>query len=64
LLATSGAGSVPVTYRYDALSRMTNMVDGVSNVTAWAYDSLGRMTRKTYADGTFYQYGLPAELTA
>jgi YD repeat-containing protein len=40
---------------------MTNMVDGVGNVTAWAYDSLGRMTRKTYADGSYCQYGYSAQ---
>ena len=35
---------------------MTALIDGEGSRTEWAYDSLGRLTQKTYADGTDYDY--------
>ena len=35
---------------------MTALIDGEGSRTKWEYDSMGRMTKKTYADGSDYEY--------
>lgn len=35
---------------------MTNMIDGEGNRTAWSNDTLGRIVKTTYANGSAYEY--------
>ena len=35
---------------------MTALIDGEGSRTRWEYDAMGRMTKKTYADGSDYEY--------
>jgi YD repeat-containing protein len=56
LISRTGAGSVPVFYQFDAVSRMTNLVDGVGNTTLFDYSADSQLEKKTYADGSFYLY--------
>ena len=46
-------------FRYDAFgqaTRQTDTIDGVSYVTAYAYNTLNRLTRMTYPDGRTVTY--------
>lgn len=47
----------PMSFAYDALSRMTTMVDGNAKKTTFTYDVLDRVTKITYADGSSISYG-------
>ena len=52
---------------YDTAGRTLTATDALGNVTAYAYDARGRLTRTDYADGTFETavYDIPnARLTA
>ena len=60
LISKTGAGAVPVSYGYDADSRMTALIDGMTNTTTFQYDQLSRLIKKTYADGSFCQYAYNA----
>ena len=60
-LTQSGAGDYPVTHTYDLAGNRLTLVTqyGAANTnqtTSWAYDSRNRLSRKTYADNTFYDY--------
>ena len=37
------------------------LIDGNGSRTQWAYDTMGRLTSKTYADGSTYEYGYDDE---
>ena len=48
-------------YEYDLAGRLTALIDGEGSRTEWSFDAAGRLVRKTYADGTHYDYTyLPA----
>jgi YD repeat-containing protein len=59
------SGQSPVTYGYDADSRLIQVVQGTQVVTL-AYDSLARRTQLTFPNGvsTDYQYDSASRLTA
>jgi RHS repeat-associated protein len=43
-----------VWFTYDAEARLTGLQDAVGNPTHWEYNNVGRLVRKTYADGLGY----------
>jgi RHS repeat-associated protein len=45
-----------VSYTYDAEGRMLSLTDGNANSRTWLYDPHGRLSRKTYPDGTYHEY--------
>jgi RHS repeat-associated protein len=60
-LTQSGAGEYPLTCTYDLAGNLVTLVtqygaENTNQTTTWAYDSRNRLSRKTYADNTFYDY--------
>jgi YD repeat-containing protein len=54
---TNGAGAYFVTYQYDAMNRMTNILDNGSSLLAhYTWDSLSRQTSISDGDGTTDAY--------
>ncbi|MBA4386956.1 MAG: hypothetical protein C0404_03180 [Verrucomicrobia bacterium] len=60
MISRTGAGSVPVSYAYDPVGKMTNLVDGEGNQTKFFYDCCN-LNVKEYADGSTYSYGYTAQ---
>ena len=54
--ARKGAGSLAAYYSYDQVGRMTNLMDAMYQNTGFSYSDVGNLTKKTYADGSFYSY--------
>jgi RHS repeat-associated protein len=50
------AGSMPVEYLYDQAGRLAGIERPQAGLTKFEYDSKGRVTRRTWADGTNEQY--------
>lgn len=66
-IATSTGGTL-VTYQYDALNRLTNVVDGRlvgTENTAYGFDAVGNLQKIQYPNGAtnFYQYDSLNRLT-
>ena len=59
MVSRTGAGSVPAFYEFDAAGKMTKLIDGEANQTAFFYDCCN-LTGKQYADGTGYDYAYNA----
>jgi len=58
------AGSVKISYEYDANGNVTKVTDAVGNVTAMTYDALDRMSKSTDATNhvTSFQYDVADRL--
>ena len=47
----------PTSYQYDALGRLSTILDANSHTTGMGYDELGRQTTKVWPDGSTERYG-------
>ncbi|MDQ3915516.1 MAG: DUF6531 domain-containing protein [Actinomycetota bacterium] len=47
----------PITFTFDAVSRMTSMTDGNGKKSTFTYDALDRVTKIAYSDGSSVTYG-------
>ncbi|MEW6657342.1 MAG: RHS repeat-associated core domain-containing protein [Thermodesulfobacteriota bacterium] len=56
LTAVTNPGGGVTGFGYDANGNRTSIVDAKLNTTGFTYDSGNRLTKKTYADGTFETY--------
>ena len=56
LIKETGAGDLPAKYSYNPVGDLIALTDGENHVTGFDVDCLGRLTRKTFADGTHWDY--------
>lgn len=59
-IQSSHSGGASVTYNYDLLNRLSNVVDAVAGTTSYSYDGVGNLQTLLYPNGVTNSYAYDA----